>query len=595
MAKKPQYPNPKFFKAKDNIDWKKQGENLMTCMKIFAEMFKETDWNKFFEGQKNNAIAFADRVKEEYAAFMALDAANKKDVILNGERRLGRLYRKGAMATVRREWRGIKDTAYDFYEWARMWGMLLMTFSKDLIPALNSALHYRWMISYFCCHGFMDKNLMGLRGSNLRMSHILIYDVFRYVAENLVFLSKADRKNGNSTELNKMLVTFDEMTMGQIMAGFPDLLGIPHQLLPVFLVSEIDQLTCVPYIDAVESFGLPADCCPVPSSECGALVVDALPDMGSGFISSSMPCDGSTMASSYFSRRFPNTPVFHLCFPVRYEDETVLQSAAEDIKACIKFIEDQTGAKWNWDAYFSAMKRFNLETSYELQKWEINKTPYPQLLGPVYELFRKWNYEMDGGIDPRVIGTCEKVNKILLEAYEKREEPWPGKMKYRAIVWSCPAHYYANFSNWAANCWGINVLVEMESLNFTKPLETEDKEEALRDLARLYERMVMRRHTNGGYHNVVTELWRQCEDWNAKLIIMYQNVACKNMATVQGLLDDQGRERGYDLIWIEHDLMDPRTVSRRTMRDKVNEYMRTVMNAEPVDPSLVEFEDEVCM
>ena len=595
MAKKPQYPNPKFWKAKDNIDWKKQGENLMVCMKIFAEMFKETDWNKFFEGQKNNAVAFADRVKEEFAAFMALDAANKKDVILNGERRLGRLYRKGAMATVRREWRGIKDTAYDFYEWARMWGMLLMTFSRDLIPAMNSALHYRWMISYFCCHGFMDKNIMGLRGRNLRMSHILIYDIFRYVAENLVFLSKADRKNGNSAELNKMLVTFDEMTMGQIMAGFPDLLGIPHQLLPVFLVSEIDQLTCVPYIDAVESFGLPADCCPVPSSECGALVIDALPDMGCGFISSSMPCDGSTMASSYFARRFPDIPVFHLCFPVRYEDESVLQSAAEDIKACIKFIEDKTGAKWNWDAYFAAMKRFNLETSYELQKWEINKTPYPQLLGPVYELFRKWNYEMDGGIDPRVIGTCEKVNKLLLEAYENRDEAWPGKMKYRAIVWSCPAHYYANFSNWAANCWGINVLVEMESLNFTKPLETEDKEEALRDLARLYERMVMRRHTNGGYHNVVTELWRQCEAWNAKLIIMYQNVACKNMATVQGLLDDQGRERGYDLIWIEHDLMDPRTVSRRTMRDKVNEYMRTVMNAEPVDPSLVEFEDEVCM
>ena len=595
MAKKPQFPNPKFFKAKDNIDWKKQGENLMVCMKIFAEMFKETDWNKFFEGQKNNAVAFADRVKEEFAAFMALDAANKKDVILNGERRLGRLYRKGAMATVRREWRGIKDTAYDFYEWARMWGMLLMTFSRDLIPAMNSALHYRWMISYFCCHGFMDKNIMGLRGRNLRMSHILIYDIFRYVAENLVFLSKADRKNGNSDELNKMLVTFDEMTMGQIMAGFPDLIGIPHQLLPVFLVSEIDQLTCVPYIDAVESFGLPADCCPVPSSECGALVIDALPDMGCGFISSSMPCDGSTMASSYFARRFPDIPVFHLCFPVRYEDESVLQSAAEDIKACIKFIEDKTGAKWNWDAYFAAMKRFNLETSYELQKWEINKTPYPQLLGPVYELFRKWNYEMDGGIDPRVIGTCEKVNKLLLEAYENRDEAWPGKMKYRAIVWSCPAHYYANFSNWAANCWGINVLVEMESLNFTKPLETEDKEEALRDLARLYERMVMRRHTNGGYHNVVTELWRQCEAWNAKLIIMYQNVACKNMATVQGLLDDQGRERGYDLIWIEHDLMDPRTVSRRTMRDKVNEYMRTVMNAEPVDPSLVEFEDEVCM
>ena len=597
MAKKEKikYPNPEFFRCKDEIDWKAQWENLKEFGGIAWDLLKATDWKKFGQDRIEDAKADAARVKDEFEAFMALDTENKKDVILHGERRLGRLYRKGAMATVRREWRGIKDTAYDFYEWARMWAMLLGTFSKDLIPALNSTLHYRWMVSYFCCHGFMDKNIMGLRGSNLRMSHLLIYDVFRYVAENLVLSSKCDKKNGNCEALNQRTVLFDEMTMGQIMAGFPDLYGFPHQLLAVFLVSEIDQLTCVPYIDAVESFGLPADCCPVPSSECGALVIDALPHMGSCFLSSSMPCDGSTMASSYYSRRFPNVPVFHLCFPVRYLDEETVQMGAEDIKACIKFIEEKTGAKWNWDAYFTQIKRFNKETEYELQKWEVNKSAYPQLLGPCYELFRKWNYEMDGGADPRTIKTFEKVSKILMKAYENKEEPWPGKMKYRALVWSCPAHYYANFSNWAANCWGINVLVEMESLNFTKPLETEDKEEAMRDLARLYERMVMRRHTNGGYQNVVDELWRQCEDWNAKLVIMYQNVACKNMATVQGILDDQGRERGYDLIWIEHDLMDPRTVSRRTMRDKVNEYMRTVMGAEPVDPSLLDFEDEVCM
>ena len=114
-------------------------------------------------------------------------------------------------------------------------------------------------------------------------------------------------------------------------------------------------------------------------------------------------------------------------------------------------------------------------------------------------------------------------------------------------------------------------------------------------MARLYERMVMRRHTNGGYQNVVDELWHQCEDWNAKLVIMYQHVACKNMATVQGILDEQARERNIDLIWVEHDLMDPRTVSRRTMRDKVSNFMRTVYHAEPIDESLVDFEDEVSM
>jgi hypothetical protein len=212
--------------------------------------------------------------------------------------------------------------------------------------------------------------------------------------------------------------------------------------------------------------------------------------------------------------------------------------------------------------------------------------------GSLFELSQK-NMKKDY---VQVDSVIETAYNAIMKAYENKETAWPArKMRYRGIVWSCPAHYYANFSNWLANCWGIDILVEMESLNFTKHLETEDKEEALRDLARLYERMVMRRHTNGGYQNVVDECWRQVEAWNAPLVIMYQNVACKNMATVQGILDEQGRQRGYDLIWVEHDLMDPRTVSSRTMRDKVNEYMRTVMRAEPVDPSLVEFEDEVCM
>ena len=389
MADKKKFPNPAFFRARTEMDWKAQAANLKEVGSIALELIKETDWKAFGKKQKDHFLDNMNRVAREARAVAGMSCAQRKDLLLNGEKQLGTLYRKGDMATVRREWRGVESTLIDFAGWLKTWGMLLGTFSKDLIPALNTTFWYRWMISYMCCVSFMDKNTMGQRGNALRMSHLMTYDIFRYVAENLVFLAKCDKKNGNSSELNKKVVLFDEMTVGQIMAGFPDLLGIPYQLMPVFLVSEIDQLTCVPYIDAVESFGLPADCCPVPSSECGALVIDALPHMGKCFISSSMPCDGSTMASSYMSRRFPDLPVFHLCFPVRYEDEETVQMGAEDIRACIKFIEEQTGAKWSWDAYFSAMKRFNEETRYELEKWEVNKTAYPQIIGPSYELFRK--------------------------------------------------------------------------------------------------------------------------------------------------------------------------------------------------------------
>lgn len=585
------YPNPKNFRLHDNMDWNAQAENIKEIKSIISDIIRETDWPEVGKKQGEKVKYFGKRVFEEAKMFRDMDTKERIDLILHGEKQLGKLYKAGDMATVRREWRGIRDTAVDFADWARLWGMMLSTFSRDLIPSLNGALHYRWMVSYFQAHSFMDRCVMGMRGSALKMSHMLCYEMFRYTAENIVYLMKADSRNGNCEELSKKIVLLDEMTMGQIMAGFPDLIGIPYQLIPVFLASEIDQFSCIPYIDAVESYGLPSDACPVPASESGACVIDALPHLGSCFISSSMPCDGSVMASTYTARRFKDLPTFHLSLPVRYKDESVMDQAVIEVKNCIRFIEENTGSKWNWDAYFRSMERFNEETRYELQKWEVNQTEHPQIIGPFYEMFRKVSYEMDGGIDPRMIKTFKKVNKMMLKAYERKEEPWRGKMRHRAIVWSIPAHYYSWFSNWLANCWGVNVLVEMESLNFTKPLETNDKEEALRDMARLYERMVMRRHTNGGYDHVLTELWRQVEIWNAEIVIMYQHVACKNMVTLQGLFDEQARERGIRLIWIEHDSMDPRTVSRKEMRAKVNEYMRTVMREEPLDPSLVDIDD----
>ena len=147
MAKTPKYPNPAFFRAKDNMDWKAQGENLKEVMEISLGLIKETDWKKFAAGQKKNAVDFGKRIAEEFRELAAMSPEERKDVFIHGEKKLGRLYKKGAMTPVRREWRGAGDTAYDFYRWLRMWGMLLGTFSKDLVPALNATFWYRWMIS----------------------------------------------------------------------------------------------------------------------------------------------------------------------------------------------------------------------------------------------------------------------------------------------------------------------------------------------------------------------------------------------------------------------------------------------------------------
>ena len=55
MAKKEkiQYPNPSFWKAKDEINWAAQWENLKEVGGIAWDLLKETDWKKFGEDRIN--------------------------------------------------------------------------------------------------------------------------------------------------------------------------------------------------------------------------------------------------------------------------------------------------------------------------------------------------------------------------------------------------------------------------------------------------------------------------------------------------------------------------------------------------------------
>ena len=575
---------------KSNLKWAKK--NVPQDLKIWKELISEVDWKDVGKNVKADIKATKDRIVDEVKTVAAMSGKDRIDLVVNGEKHLGRLYQPGKIAFTRREWRGVESTARDFAGWLKIWGVMAGMVMKDPVSIAEGLFEYRWFSSYLALPAFADRNNLGLRGPHVTIANELFLPVFRYGANTIATLLRADERLGNNQKIRKKLLLFDEMTMSQMTAGFPKLEGVPYQLMPVFLVSEIDQLICIPYIDAVESFGLPSDTCPVPTSECGAAIMDVLPHCGLGFISTSTPCDGSDMATSYQDRRF-KLPTYPLTLPVRYDDEDTVDCGAEDMRRCIEWVEELTGEKWDWDHYFEVIRRFNEQTNYERRKWEVNQTPYPQVIGPAYELFRKWSYEMDGGLDPRTNKTFKRVDKMMMKAYEKKMNPYRGPIRHRAIVWSCPAHYYANFSNWLQNCWGIGVLVEMESLNIPKMLNTDDKEEAIRDLARLYERMVMRKHTNGGHVHVLEELWKQVEAFNVEIVIMYQHVCCKTMSGLQGLFDEQARERGIHLIWVEHDLMDPRTVSRRDMRSKVNNYMYNVFQEEPLDPSLVEFEDDV--
>ena len=121
-------------------------------------------------------------------------------------------------------------------------------------------------------------------------------------------------------------------------------------------------------------------------------------------------------------------------------------------------------------------------------------------------------------------------------------------------------------------------------------IDTSTPETMLEGVALTYQRATMRKHTKGGYRNAVDEMWRVAEEYNVDTIIMYDQISCKGMDGLQGIFDEQARERNINFIWVQQDLMDPRTISRRDMRRQVNQYMTSVLRETPVDPTLLDFE-----
>ena len=166
------------------------------------------------------------------------------------------------------------------------------------------------------------------------------------------------------------------------------------------------------------------------------------------------------------------------------------------------------------------------------------------------------------------------------------------KTRHRVIAWSCAPLYYSNWCTWAYNCWGLNVVINMDSLMFDMTIRTDTYDHALEDMAQYHMWAPMRRMAVGGMNHIF-ELWENMEKFNCDMVAMYDQLQCKGMQGVHGLFEDEFRKRDIKAFWLPHALPDSRTVSRAEIRRQINDYMPPVMHEEPLDPSLLDFDDSM--
>ncbi len=504
-----------------------------------------------------------------------------------GSEKLGSFY-TGKKARRRREWRGVRDTMYDYAQWLRIWGVLLRFAAKP--NNVKAFFRYRWMLNYLVVPDFFDRHTEGMRGAQLRITHTALSIVVIDMCKSMTRMFKADPNIGNDEKLRKRMVLFDENMMSEIMNGFPNLIWVSVEVPAVYTCAMMVQDGVVHYTDAAQTYGVPSDVCPMPLAELGVALEDDYPRIGACAVHCNTTCDGSLMGNSIEGQYF-GIPTYELAVPIRHTYESVQPYAVEEIKNCIAFIEKHTGETFDWNAFFKSMELFNAETQNMLDWFEISRTKYPQMIGTNLALYRYCVYQATGGRYEVFRKVEEKLNRYIRRGYERKELVC-REIRHRAITWGVQSAYYTAFTVWLQNCWGVAALVDMLSLCSTRMVDTHDKEQALKDLAYLYGKMIMRSRSNGGYEVGVEDLWRFCESFDVDVVIMYCHMGCKAMSGYHGLFEEEARKHGIHLIWVNHNLMKPEDGSRKDMRMEVNRYMRTVFREEPLDPSLEDFDDD---
>lgn len=507
-----------------------------------------------------------------------------------GTSKLGKLYNPKSKVFKRREWRGVRDTLYDYWRWLKIMFMLgkFMTKPKNI----KGFFRYRWMSNYLAVPMMIDKHSMGLRGPALRICREEYDLVADDVAKLLTKIFSYDQNLGASPEKSKHVVLLDENEMTNIMCGFPNLEGLSWETASCYVCVLLQGQSMVHYLDIMQEMGLPGDVCPMPAAEAGIAVDEDMPVFGKCAVQCNTTCDGSLMGNGIISRALERhgIKVHQLATPLRHTEKGVQDYAVQEVKNAIKFIEDQTGETFDWDYYFQCAKRINIGAS-ECSEWlEITKTDYPQVVGNNILLYRETEYMAIAGKVPEFAKLDKKITSIAKQAYHNKNM-LAREYRHRAVIWGVQSQFYTDFLAWLLNCWGILPMFDMLTMVSLTPISETDKNQAYYDMAHQYENMIMRNRTHGGYEVLLDALWEFCEQYRADVVILWEHMSCKALTGVHGMFETQAREHGIHLIWVNHDLYDSRVVPRKNLRQDVNRYMRSVFREEPLDPTLEDIDD----
>jgi hypothetical protein len=350
-----------------------------------------------------------------------------------------------------------------------------------------------------------------------------------------------------------------------------------------------DQRGSLYYVDACSDAGIPLDTCSFPQMGAGAALSNEYIEGMSCAILSNLTCD-PMLASHAVTVKMLNVPAFYFDHPYRFRTPDGSRSFMSQTYDLIAFLEKHTGHKMDWDLLEAICQRYNQMQEWELERWEYQNGPNPPVPA---DLLLNIHLKLIAGPYAGTedgLAIMKRQIELTREAVAKNESCVPNQ-QYRAVLWNPPPGSYWNFVNWMGQCWGVNILNDMETYGNFEFIDVSSRERMIETLGVKTMYFTMSRHTRGDLNNFFDDLWKLCGESKPDFIIQSDHIGCHPVNTLRGLLTEQCAARGIKLLRFEQDLGDVRVVSHQGVRDQVNNFMTNVLDAAPLKKELMVFDD----
>ncbi|MBI4288254.1 MAG: 2-hydroxyacyl-CoA dehydratase [Chloroflexi bacterium] len=318
--------------------------------------------------------------------------------------------------------------------------------------------------------------------------------------------------------------------------------------------------------ETAESYGIPADVCSPHRAAMGISKLGMVP-RPTFVVSTATTCDQTIKLYEVIAGYY-KAPSFLVDTPYNWRENDV-EYARRDIKSLIKFVEDQTGRKLDYDRLKEVLRLSSEAYDYWEKGCELRKAVPCPINGR--ENLKDFAMMLMNGGRPEAVDYFKARYEELKDKVDRGEGAIPVE-KYRVAWLYVLPLFDLRIADWMAQ--ELQALIVVDNWSFSTPGVTLDPNDPVDYLARKplkwgFATWSFTANEVGGYATGMADL---CRDYKADVAIALIHWSCQQYCGNMRMAKDEIQKLGIPFLGINGDLLDARVCSSDQMKAQIAEF-----------------------